>query len=63
MTAPTAIRVERVMRRSAISREEVLRRIAAQASEEQIRNGDVELVNDGKVALIPQIIDRLQLLK
>ena len=51
------------MRRSAISREEVLRRIAAQATEEQIRNGDVELVNDGKVALIPQIIDRLQLLK
>lgn len=63
VTAPTAIRVERVMRRSAISREEVLRRIAAQATEEQIRNGDVELVNDGKAALIPQIIDRLQLLK
>ena len=63
VTAPTAIRVERVMRRSAISREEVLRRIAARATEEQIRNGDVELVNDGKVALVPQIIDRLQLLK
>ncbi|MGM9868111.1 MAG: dephospho-CoA kinase [Sodaliphilus sp.] len=63
VTAPTAIRVERVMKRNAISREEVLRRIAAQAAEEQSRNGDVELVNDGSTALIPQIVSRLQLLK
>lgn len=63
VTAPTPVRVERVMRRSAITREEVLKRIAAQAAEEQSRTGDVELVNDGTTALIPQIIRRLQLLK
>lgn len=50
-------RIERVMKRDKISLEEVLIRMARQLPEEQKRRYcDVEITNDNKTLLIPQVL-------
>lgn len=63
VTAPTEVRVERVMTRNGMKREQVEQRIASQAFEEKQSEKDVVVINDGSTALIPQIVENLKLLK
>ena len=62
VTAPPRVRITRVMQRSGLTEQQVLERIAAQAAEETIHNGEYELVNDNITALMPQVITLLELL-
>lgn len=59
VTAPTSVRVPRVMARSGISEQQVLERIAAQSIEEAVAPGEHEIVNDGVAAVLPQVITLL----
>ena len=63
VTAPTEVRVERVMARNGMTRVQVEQRIASQASEEMQSDKDVVIINDGTTAVIPQIVENLKLLK
>ncbi|MDO4510648.1 MAG: dephospho-CoA kinase [Bacteroidales bacterium] len=63
VTAPVELRIARVMARNGLAREQVEARIASQRAEEEVRRAEVILLNDGTTALVPQIIDKLQLLK
>lgn len=58
VTAPTSLRVERVIQRNGLSADEVLQRIEAQAAETV--PGAISLVNDGLTALLPQLNRRLE---
>lgn len=59
--APMEVRVERVMARNAMSRDDVLRRISSQAAgiPDEITSV-THLTNDGRHALIPQIVAAIQ---
>lgn len=55
--APQEIRVERIMKRNNISREQVLDRISKQMNEEEKMNlCDHVITNDGNTAIIPQVL-------
>lgn len=57
VTAPTDIRIKRVMQRDAITREEVLDRMNKQLSDEEKQKlADFTIVNDGLAPLLPQIL-------
>jgi len=57
VSAPTELRISRVMKRSALSREEVLARMARQMDEdEKMRRCDFVIINDDKTAVIPQVL-------
>lgn len=57
VTAPTELRIQRVMERDKVSRDEVLNRIGKQMPEEEkLRFADYVIVNDEVQALVPQII-------
>lgn len=61
VTAPLEIRVRRVMERDLVTREEVLGRMANQMGEEErIAASDYVVKNDGKTALLPQIVNILK---
>lgn len=62
VTAPEALRVERVCRRNALKPEQVLRRMAAQSAEyEALRSVErVVIVNDEVSPLLPQIENALK---
>ena len=61
VTAPQATRLARVMTRDGISAEAVQQRMSKQWTDEEKRKlADFEIVNDGKMMLIPQV---LQLIK
>lgn len=62
VTAPEALRVERVCRRNALKPEQVLRRMAAQSAEyEALRSVErVDIVNDEVSPLLPQIENALK---
>jgi dephospho-CoA kinase len=58
VTAPAEIRINRVMQRDDITRNEVLLRMKNQISdEERIEKSDLTIINDGKQLLLPQIIN------
>lgn len=59
VTAPLDIRVERVMKRSGLTREQALARIEAQKEEQKIcRSGHtLQIVNDGTTPLLDSIPD------
>lgn len=58
ITAPEQIRIERVAKRDGISSEEVKHRISKQWSDEIKRPlATIELINDNKNLIIPQIVD------
>lgn len=57
VTAPEDIRIQRVMQRDHISKQEVKARMDKQMPEEEkARMVDFILINDGKQALIPQVL-------
>jgi dephospho-CoA kinase len=58
VTAPKAERVLRVGERNGWSKDEVVKRMDAQWEDEKKRGfADFEIVNDGKHALLPQVLD------
>jgi dephospho-CoA kinase len=58
VTAPKSLRVERVMDRDQSSAENVLRRIAQQMDEkEKMSRCDFVIINDEKLALLPQVLE------
>lgn len=65
VSAPEAIRVNRVVQRDQSTKEEVLARISRQMPEEEkVRMADFVILNDGQQALIPQVLSiHQQLLK
>ena len=57
VTAPETVRIERVMNRDKVSENQVRDRMAAQWSEEEkLKKSDYHIVNDGKTAVIPQVL-------
>jgi dephospho-CoA kinase len=58
VSAPDEMRIERVMRRNNLTRESVISRMAKQWPDSEKRKfATLELVNDNKNLLIPQIIE------
>jgi dephospho-CoA kinase len=58
VTAPEEMRIERVMKRNGLTRENVISRIDRQWPDSEKRKiASVELINDNKSLLIPQIIE------
>jgi dephospho-CoA kinase len=58
VAAPDELRIQRVMKRDGLSREEVLKKIKSQLSqEEKIRQADLVIHNDEKELLIPRVLD------
>ena len=56
--APEELRISRVMKRDGLSREDVLKRMGHQLSEEEKKEmADHVLINDGSRLLLPQVID------
>ena len=63
VTAPEEVRIERIMKRDGITREKALQWIARQWPQDLVRErADVEIVNDGKAELAPQIDELLKAL-
>ena len=61
--APLDIRVDRVVKRDRFSREEVMRRVNSQSDDGFKREqSDFIILNDGKEALIPQVLRLLSIL-
>lgn len=56
VTAPAPVRVERVMARNGLSEQQVRSRISAQAAEDAIAEGEHVIVNDGVMAVMPQVM-------
>ncbi len=57
VTAPEDLRIERVMERNSLEREEVLRRIHAQwPDEKKEKLADAIILNDDEKAIIPQVL-------
>lgn len=58
VTAPEELRIDRVCKRDRISREKVIERLTNQLTEkERQEKADINLVNDGKAMLLPQILE------
>lgn len=56
--APEALRIQRVSSRDRLSEQEVRSRISKQMPEEEKKKlADFVIVNDGKTAIIPQVLD------
>jgi len=57
ITAPEAVRIERVMQRTGYNKEEVIKRIALQMpDEEKMAKCDYVIQNDNKTAILPQLL-------
>lgn len=56
VTAPDEVRIQRVMARNGLSREQVQARIASQSLEDSIAAGEQVIVNDNEQALLPQVM-------
>lgn len=58
ISAPEVIRIERVCKRDGVSKEKVIERINNQLTEnERKEKADINLVNDGKKMLLPQVLE------
>ena len=55
VNAPLEIRIERVMKRNNISRQDILSRIESQKYE-ILTQADYIITNDDKVAILPQLV-------
>lgn len=56
VVAPQKLRIERVKRRSGLSRKEILNRIKNQTSSKTLRQrADYVIINDNRTAIIPQV--------
>lgn len=57
VTAPKEVRVERVMKRNGIAREDVLKRIEAQEGQDYSKISNLKVIeNDGIEAVLPQVV-------
>lgn len=64
ITAPTDIKIKRVMSRNHISKEEIEKRMNAQWTDEQKKAlANAVIINDDSTALIPQVISIIEKLK
>lgn len=64
VTCPEAERVQRVMKRDKISEEQVWERIRKQMPEEEKKKwAKVEIVNDGRHLVVPQVVEVFQKMK
>ena len=59
VTAPTDIRIRRVMTRSGLTAQQVKDRIAAQVAEDNLASGEHTIINDNTTALLPQVLQLL----
>ena len=62
VTAPDRVRIERVIKRSGLTAEQVRARMSAQAIESTVAPGDDVIVNDDVHALLPQVEQLLSLI-
>lgn len=60
VTAPDDVRIDRVIARSGLTSEQVRERMAAQRIEENVMEGEQEIINDNDSALLPQVTRLLQ---
>ena len=60
VTAPTQVRIDRVMARNGLTAAQVQARIDSQTLEDKIAQGEHEIVNDNTSALLPQVMKLLQ---
>ena len=64
VSAPESVRVQRVLERDDLSREEILSRMRNQlADEEREQLADYTIINDGCLALLPQVKELVKKLK
>lgn len=64
VSAPQEVRIQRVMRRNGLSREQVLQRMSSQWSDSQREaRADMVLVTDDRHAVLPQILELIDRLK
>jgi dephospho-CoA kinase len=64
VTAPVDLKIERVMRRNSVSKNEIEKRMQAQWSDEQKSPlANAVISNDNQTALIPQVISIIETLK
>jgi dephospho-CoA kinase len=59
VTAPDQVRIDRVIARSGLTAEQVKERMAAQRDEDAVADGEQILVNDNVTALLPQVVQLL----
>ena len=59
VTAPTDVRIRRVMARSGLTARQVQDRIAAQLAEDELAPGEHVIINDNTRALLPQVLQLL----
>ena len=59
VSAPTSVRIDRVMKRSGLTAQQVKDRIAAQTIEDQLVEGERPIINDNTTALLPQVMQLL----
>ena len=59
VTAPVETRIERVMKRSGLTAQQVEARIEAQVDEDRVAEGESVILNDGETALLPQVMNLL----
>ena len=58
VTAPEELRIERALQRNGMTREKVQERIAQQMDDaEKMKRCDYVIINDGKEAIIPQVMN------
>ena len=60
VTAPDEVRINRVIARNGLSREQIQARIASQNIEDSVAAGEHEIVNDNHSALLPQVLSLLK---
>lgn len=64
ITAPVDLKIERVMRRNSVSKNEIEKRMQAQWTDEQKTPlANAVITNDNRTALIPQVISIIETLK
>ena len=63
VTAPAAVRIERVQARSGLTAQQVQERMDAQRDEECVTPDEQVIINDNDTALIPQVIKLLSSFK
>ena len=60
VTAPTDVRIKRVMARNGLTALQVQSRIASQTAEEEVTAGEHVIVNDGDTSLLAQVLKLIE---
>lgn len=59
VTAPVEVRMQRVIARNGLTASQVKSRMASQAAEENVADGEIVLINDGDTPLLSQVMQLL----